>query len=64
MICYNMEQNFNLYSKNEIAKFEDSYYNISIYEYKLPTDNKTKVQNSFGLINNLVRYDNITSPNR
>lgn len=25
MIGYNMEQNFNLYSKNEIAKFDDLY---------------------------------------
>ena len=42
MVGYNMQKNFNLYSKNEIANFDDLYYNISIYEYKLPTDNKKK----------------------
>lgn len=35
-----MEQNFNMYSKNEIAKFDDLYYKISIYEYK-----NLKIQN-------------------
>ena len=64
MIGYNMQQNFNLYSKNETAKFDDLYYNISIDEYNLPIHNKTKVENTFGLIDKLVRYDNITSPTR
>ncbi len=64
MVGYNMEKNFNLYSKNKIAKFDDLYYNISIYEYNSPINNKTKIRNTFGLIDNLARYDNITSPNR
>ena len=64
MVGYNMEKNFNLYNKNETANFDDLYYNISIYEYNLPIHNKTKVENTFGLIDKLVRYDNITSPTR
>ena len=65
MIGYNMEQNFNLYSKNEIAKFEDSYYSICIYEYNNLQFNKTtKSENTIGPMDKLIRYINLTSPNR
>ena len=65
MIGYNMEQNFNLYSKNEIAKFEDSYYNISICEYNNLQFNKTtKSENTIGPMDKLIRYSNLTSLNR
>lgn len=61
---HNMKENFKLYSKNEIANFDDLEYNISIYEYNLPIHNKTKSEKTLEFINNLVKYNNITSPNK
>ena len=61
MVGDNMEKNFYLYSKKEIATFDG----ISIYEYDLQNYRKTtEVENPSGLMNKLVRYNNITSPNR
>lgn len=60
----NMKKNFELYTKNEIAKFDDLEYSISIYEYNSPIHNKTKSEKTLGLIENLVKYNNITSPNK
>ena len=53
-------------SENEIAKFDDLYYNISIDEYKnLQIQNKnTKSEKTLGPMDNLVGYSNITPPNR
>lgn len=66
MIGHNMEQNFNVYSKNEIAKFDDLYYIIPIYEYKnlQIQDKNTKTEKTLGPMDKLVGYNNITSPNR
>lgn len=53
-------------SENEIAKFDDLYYNISIDEYKnLQIQNKNrKSEKTLGLMDDLVGYSNIAPPNR
>ena len=52
-------------SENEIAKFDDLYYNISIDEYKnLQIQDKIQSEKTLGPMDKLVGYSNITSPNR